>query len=296
MPPKGILVVATTAIAIWTLSGCGPSLESVKMTAGLGTQLSAHADAFDNLAGLCALANNGTSIDSHCEDLFTDRQLLRPVTNAIVAYANALAAMADDSNEPDYTSNVSATLQAVAKLPATSGLSAGVIKGTSGIANAILRLSADGYRREHLGEAIRSTNDIWKDVRTKMDALTKADLSAMNSIKTMLLNNALALNNALSPSNVAMRFSELDAITAVEASMTKLQAYQKSIDDFVAAHDELNKKVDTLGDADTDKELLKEILNDVGPVVASIASSAASATSAPSEASAAPSATSSTPK
>jgi hypothetical protein len=263
---------AVVAVSLW-LSACAPSLGSVRATAALGSQLAAFESTFDLAVTYCHYVDLGGSPDPQCNNLQADAKNWHAVNRALVGYAAALAAMADDAKDVSQQTNVAAALGATAKLgPAWSAaLDAHVTSGvSSGVASLIAGITGV-YRRERLGQTIRATGDaVAAVVRGLDDNIALLDRAAQN-IATTITDTIKSIQLGSSPA--ADRLGLAIALASVQTQLAthraQLASYRAAIAAFAKAHAELRKGVSGLGDRQADLELLRLIAIDVAEIVQS---------------------------
>lgn len=195
------------------------------------------------------------------------------VNRALVGYAAALAAMADDSRDRSEQDSIATALGAAAQLGkswsdalnanVTSGVSRGVATLTSGIVGV--------YRRERLGKTIRDTNDALQAVSRGLDEnivlLDHADQNLLTTIADT--KSSLQIGGSPAADKLGLTIALSSVATELAANRVYLASYKAAIRAFAKAHDEVCRKLSGLGDRKADLELLKLIASDVVTIVKS---------------------------
>lgn len=253
------------------LAGCTPSLASVKTTAALGIQLSPFEGAFDLAGTYCSYTDVVGTPDPMCPSLRADAANWHAVNCAVVGYAAALAAMADDSTDRNEQASIATALGATAQLgkPWSDALNPNVTIGVSqGVSTLILGI-VGVYRRERLGKTIRDTNAALQAVTRGIDEnialLDRADQNLQRTITDTISSVQISNSPAADKAGLTIALSSVAA--EVAAHRAYLVNYKTAIDAFAKAHDDLRKKVQGLGDPKADLELLKLIATDVATIV-----------------------------
>lgn len=262
-------------VTAWLVSAaCAPSLASVRTTATLGQQLSTFEGAFDLAATHCRYTDRVSAPDPMCPLLQKDTENWHSVNRALVGYAAALAAMADDSTDRNEQTNIATALGAAAQLgPSWSNalnanFTAGVSQGVATLISGIVGV----YRRERLGKTIRDSNDALQAVVRGIDEnialLDHADLNLLATITDTISSIQIGSSPAADKAGLTI------ALHSVEAELTAHRAYLASykiaIDVFAKAHAQLRKKLSGLGDRQADLELLKLIASDAVTIAKSV--------------------------
>jgi hypothetical protein len=256
------------ALAVCMLSGaCAPSLAAVRTTSGLGVQLSTFESAFDLAGTYCQYTDAVSAPDPQCPSLRADAENWHAVNKALVGYAAALAAMADDSTDVNQEAGIATALGATAKLgkPWSDALNANVTSGVSQGVATLLSGIVGVYRRERLGKTIRDSNDALQVVARGIDGnIALLDRAVLNLLAT-ITDTISSVQIGSSPA--ADRFGLTIALSSVAAELTShrttLASYKAAIASFAKAHDHLRRKLSGLGDRKADLELLKLIAKDV---------------------------------
>jgi len=255
-------------------AACAPSLVSVRTTATLGVQLAAFEGAFDLAATHCRYPDQLDTPDPLCPLLKKDTENWHSVNRALVGYAAALAAMADDSTDRNEQTDIATALGATAQLGPSWGsalnpnLAAGVSQGVATLISGIVGV----YRRERLGKTIRDSNDALQAVVRGIDEnialLDRADLNLLATITATI--SAIQISSPPGPNRDGLTI----ALHSVEAELTahraNLASYKIAIDVFAKAHAQLRKKLSGLGDRKADLELLKLIASDAVTIAKSV--------------------------
>jgi len=262
-------------VTAWLVSAaCAPSLVSVRTTATLGQQLSAFEGAFD-LAGVhCRYTDRVSAPDPMCPQLQKDAANWHSVNRALVGYAAALAAMADDSKDRNEQTDIATALGAAAQLgkpwsdALNPNLTAGVSQGVATLISGIVGV----YRRERLGKTIRDSNEALQSVVRGLDEnIALIDRAEQNLVAT-ITDTISSVQIGSSPA--ADRAGLTIALHSVEVELTAHRAYLASykiaIDVFAKAHAQLRKKLSGLGDRTADLELLKLIASDAATIAKSV--------------------------
>lgn len=253
---------------------CTPSLASVRATSGLGVKLSAFETAFDLAGTHCHYADLVGAVDPLCAALDADVESWHAVNRALVGYAAALGAMADDSTDRSQETNIATALGATAQVgkPWSDALGANVTSGVStGVATLVSGI-VGVYRRERLGQTIRSSDDALQAVAHGIDQnvllLDRADQNLIATIKDTISSVRDGSSPAAVKQGLAMSLASVAAELA--AHRIALASYQRAIDSFAKAHHDVREKVSGLGDPTADLELLKIIAADVVTIVKSV--------------------------
>ena len=255
-------------------AACAPSLASVRATSGLGLQLSAFEAAFDLAGAHCHYTDLVSAPDAKCPDLQADVENWHAVNRALVGYAAALGAMADDSKDRSEQDNIAAALGATAKLGKSwsdaldANVTAGVSRGVSTLISGIVGV----YRRERLGQTIRDSNDALQAVARGIDAnillLDRADQNLITTIKDTI--SSVQLGNSPAADKLGLAIALSSVATELAAHRVALASYKRAIDAFAKAHHDVREKLSGLGDRTADLELLKLIASDVATIVKSV--------------------------
>jgi len=208
-----------------------------------------------------------------CPSLRADAANWHAVNRAVVGYAAALAAMADDSTDRNEQASIATALGAAAQLgkPWSDALNPNVMIGVSqGVSTLILGI-VGVYRRERLGKTIRDTNDALQAVTRGIDEnialLDRADQNLQRTITDTISSVQISNSPAADKAGLTIALSSVAA--EVAAHRAYLVSYKTAIDAFAKAHDDLRKKVQGLGDPKADLELLTLIASDVATIVKS---------------------------
>jgi hypothetical protein len=254
-------------------AACAPSLASVKSTAGLGTGLSQYESAFDLAATYCQFAALDDTPDPLCAQLAADAPNWHQVNRALVGYAAALAAMADDSKDQTQQTTIATALGASAQIGKSwsDALNANVTAGVSqGVATLIAGITGV-YRRERLAGTIKASADALAAVARGIDDnVTLLDRAAANLAAT--LTDTLT-SIQLGKSSRADRLGLSYALSSVQIELTAhratLTAYKAAVDAFAKAHKTLRDGLGGLGNKEADLEMSKLIASDVKQIVQS---------------------------
>jgi hypothetical protein len=252
-------------------AGCTPSLGAVRATAGLGQQLSAYDGAFDLAVTYCHFADLGGTPDPQCPRLQADLANWHAVNRALVGYAAALGAMADDSKDQSEETGIATALGSTATIikPWSDALDANV---TSGVSKGVSRLIAGilgVYRRERLARTIEASSDALQAVARGLDdniaLLDRADQNLLATIGDTISSIQAGTSPAADRFGIALALSSVQGTLA--GHRASLAGYKATVDAFAKAHSELRKKLSGLGDRTADLELLKLIASDVAAIV-----------------------------
>ncbi len=268
-----LVVLLAAALSITHVAGCAPSLSSVKATAALGTSLGTYQTAFDPAAVYCHYAEVDAP-DPQCKNLTADAANWHAVNTVLVAYASALAAMAEDAKDASQQTNIATMLGAGAKLgdawsaALTANLSAGVSSGVATLSAGITGV----YRRERLSRTIRDSAAAVQAIAAGLDQnIDLLDHAAQNLAN--VITDTLTSVQAGRTSPAADRLGLQIALAAMQLELAKhrqtLAAYKATIDSFAKAHTNLKNGLAGLGDRQADLELLKLIASDVSQIVKS---------------------------
>jgi hypothetical protein len=267
--------LALTAWMAWMASaGCAPSLVSVKTTAGLGLQLSAFEHAFDLAGTYCHYTDLVSAPDAKCPDLQADVANWHAVNRALVGYAAALGAMADDSKHRSQQDSIATALGATAKLgePWSNALNANVTAGVSRGVSTLISGIVGVYRRERLGQTIRASNDalqaVARGIGENIMLLDRADRNLIATIKDTI--SSVQLGNSPAADKLGLTITLSSVATELAAHRVALASYKRAIDVFAKAHHDVRQKLSGLGDPKADLELLRLIASDVATIVKSV--------------------------
>jgi hypothetical protein len=268
-------ILGGLVLAAWLGSAaCAPpSLASVRTTAGLGLQLAGFESAFDLSGTYCHYTDLVSAPDPRCAGLRADAANWHAVNRALVGYAAALVAMADDSTDRSEQDSIATALGATAQLgqPWSDALNANVTTGISrGVATLISGI-VGVYRRERLGQTIRDSNDALQSVTRGLDEnimlLDRADQNLLATITDT--KSSLQIGSSPAADKLGLTIALSSVAAEVTAHRVYLASYKTAIDVFAKAHDDLRRKLSGLGDHKADLELLKLIASDVVTIVKS---------------------------
>jgi hypothetical protein len=255
-------------------AACAPSLASVRATATLGQQAAAFEGAFDLAAIHCRYTDRVRAPDPMCPQLQKDAANWHAVNRALVGYATALAAMADDSTDRNEQTEIATALGATAQLgqPWSAALNPNLTAGVSqGVATLISGI-VGAYRRERLGKTIRASDDALQAVVRGLDEnialLDHADLNLLATIADTIASIQLGNSPAADQSGLTITLHAVEA--ELTAHRTALASYKIAVDVFAKAHAQLRKKLSGLGDRTADLELLKLIASDAATIARSV--------------------------
>jgi hypothetical protein len=256
------------------VTGCVPSLAAVRTTAGLGVQLSAFEGAFDLSAMYCHYTDFVNAPDPHCVGLEKDLPNWHAVNRALVGYATALSAMADDAGDRDQETHIATALGATVKLGEPfstvidANLTAGVSRGVSTLIHGILGV----YRRERLGATIRDSDEALQAIARGVEANIRVLDRANENLIAMIGDTITSIQVGSSPA--ADRAGLTIVLSSVRTDLTAYRAYLASykgaVAAFAKAHAHVRKKLSGLGDRKADLELLKLIAADVSAITKSV--------------------------
>ncbi len=262
-------------IAAWLGSAaCAPSLASVRTTAGLGVQLSTFEGAFDLAGTYCHYTDLVSAPDPMCPSLRKDADNWHSVNRALVGYATAFAAMANDSTDRNEQTDIATALGAAAQLgkpwsdALNPNLTAGVSQGVATLISGIVGV----YRRERLGKTIRDSNDALQSVVRGVDEnialIDRADQNLLATITDTISSVQIGSSPAADRAGLTIALSSV--ATQLAAHRAHLASYKIAIDVFAKAHAQLRKKLSGLGDRTADLELLKLIASDAATIAKSV--------------------------
>ena len=237
-------------------------------------QLSAFETGFDLAETYCHYTDLVSAPDAKCPELRRDADNWHAVNRALVGYAAALAAMADDSTDTNEQDAIATALGAAAQLgkPWSDALNANVTSGVSrGVATLISGI-VGVYRRERLGQTIRDSGDAIQAVARGIDEnivlLDRADRNLITTITDTV--SSVQLGSSPAADKLGLTIALSSVATELAAHRVYLASYKKAIDAFAKAHDDVRKKLSGLGDRTADAELLKLIVSDVTAIVKSV--------------------------
>ncbi|HET9621245.1 MAG TPA: hypothetical protein VFP84_07760 [Kofleriaceae bacterium] len=264
----GLAVVVCAAFA-----ACAPSLNAVKSTAGLGTQLASFESTFDVAATYCRFADLGGTPDPQCQQLQADAANWHAVNRALVGYAAALSAMADDSKDQNQQTTIATALGASAQIGkawsnvlnanVTSGISQGVATLISGITGV--------YRRERLAVVIKASADAVAAVARGIDDnIALLDRAAQNLTATLGDTlTSIQLGSAPAADRLGLAFALASVKIELASHRAALASYKAAVDAFAKAHATLRNGLNGLGERKADLELSQLIATDVVQIVQS---------------------------
>lgn len=255
-------------------AACAPSLASVRATSGLGVKLAEFENAFDLAGTYCHYTDLVGAADPTCPALEADVASWHAVNRALVGYAAALGAMADDSKDHSEEANIATALGAAAKLGPSwnaalgANVTSGVSKGVATLISGIVGV----YRRERLGPTIRDSDDALQAVAHGIDQnvvlLDRADQNLIATINATISSVQAGSSPAADKQGLTIALSSV--ATELAAHRVALASYKRAVDIFAKAHHDVREKVSGLGDAKADLELLKIIAADVATIVKSV--------------------------
>jgi len=255
-------------------AACAPSLAAVRTTATLGVQLATFEGAFDLAATHCRYTDRVDAPDPMCPLLKKDTENWHSVNRALVGYAAALAAMADDSTDRNEQTDIATALGATAQLgPSWNNAlnpnrAAGVSQGVATLISGIVGV----YRRERLGKTIRDSNDALQAVVRGIDEnialLDHADQNLLATIADTI--SAIQIGSASAADKTGLTIALHAVETELTAHRANLASYKIAIDVFAKAHAQLRKQLSGLGDRKADLELLKLMASDAVTITKSV--------------------------
>jgi hypothetical protein len=263
------IVAACVAVA-----GCVPSLAAVRTTAGLGMQLSAYEGAFDRTARYCHYTDFINTPDPQCVGLEKDLPNWHAVNRALVGYATALGAMADDASDRNQESHIATALGASVQLGEPfsgvidASITSGVSRGVSTLIHGILGV----YRRERLAATIRDSDEALQAIARGIEENTRLLDRANENLIAMIGDTMTSIQIGNSPA--ADRAGMTIALSLVRDELAAYRAhlatYRGAVVAFAKAHSHIRKKLNGLGDRKADLELLKLIAADVVAITKSV--------------------------
>jgi hypothetical protein len=263
-----------TALALalcGVVAGCAPSLGSVKATAGLGAGLAAYQGAFDLAATYCRYASLGTTPDPQCHNLEVDAANWHAVNQALVGYATALNAMADDSKDQSQQTTIATSLGATAQIGVawSAALDANVTAGVSQGVSTLIAGITGVYRRERLARTIRDSAEAVQAVVNGLDQNIQLLDRAEQNVAATIADTITSIQAGTSPA--ADRLGLAIALQGVQVELAAhraiLASYKAAADSFAKAHTTIKKGLSGLGERQADLELLKRISSDVSQIV-----------------------------
>lgn len=262
------------AVTAWLASAaCAPSLGAVHATAGLGMQLSSYDDAFDLAVTYCHFGDLGGTPDPQCARLQADAENWHAVNRAMVGYAAALDAMADDSKDQSHQDGIATALGATATLikPWSNALNTNVTTGVSQGVSTLISGILGVYRRERLARTIKDSSDALQAVARGLDdniaLLDRAEQNLLATITDTISSIQAGPSPAADKLGIALALSSVQC--ALAAHRARLAGYKATVDAFAKAHSDLRNKLSGLGDKTADLELLKLIATDVSAIAQS---------------------------
>jgi hypothetical protein len=268
------LRIETTICRVWlavamcgAFAACVPSLNAVKSTASLGTQLASFESTFDAAATYCGFANLGSTPDPQCQQLQADAANWHAVNRALVGYAAALSAMADDSKDQNQQTTIATALGASAQIGKSwsNVLNANVTSGISqGVATLIAGITG-GYRRERLATTIAaSASAVAAVARGIDDNIALLDRAAQNLTATLGDTlTSIQLGSAPAADRLGLTFALASVKLELAGHRSALASYKAAVDAFAKAHASLRKGLHGLGERQADLELSRLIATDV---------------------------------
>jgi hypothetical protein len=268
---------AVSALAF--LASCVPSLDAVRTTAKLGSELATYQDAFDVAITFCHVADASPTPDPNCAKLDADRRNWHAVNDVLVGYAAALTAMADDSKDKSEKDDIATALAAVAKVePAWSdALSSNVTSGVSSSSAALISGIVGVYRRERLGQTIRDSNTAVQRLAHAIDAnIAVLDAAEQNALGQ--LDGTRTSIDAEPDLPRAEKLGHSQTLVSVAATIVAhrvvLGRYKQAVDAFAKAHADVFDHLSGLGDRKADLEILKLIASDLVTIAGGVKTAA----------------------
>jgi hypothetical protein len=262
--------VAAGAIA----TGCVPSLGAVRTTAGLGMQLSSYETVFDLAVTYCHYTDYINAPDPRCAGLESDLENWRSVNRALVGYAAALNAMADDMSDRSHQDTIATALGATVQLgqPFSTVIDANITSGVSTGVSTLIAGILGVYRREKLGSTIRDSDDalqaVARGISENITLLDRADQNLIMMIRDTMSSVQIGSSPAADRAGITMSLSSVQNELAAHRSY--LSSYKAAIESFAKAHNQIRKKLKGLGDKKADLELLRLIASDVATITRSV--------------------------
>jgi hypothetical protein len=252
-------------------TACPPSLGAVRATAGIGMQLSSYDGAFDQAVTYCHFSDLAGAPDPQCALLQADSENWHAVNRALVGYATALNAMADDAKDQSEQDGIATVLASTATIikPWSSALNANVTSGVSHGVSTLIAGILGVYRRERLGKTIKDSAEALEAVARGLDQnIALLDHATANLLATVN-DTVSSIQAGTSPK--ADQFGLALTLRAVQAELAAhratLAGYKATVDAFAKAHSDVKNKLSGLGDRTADLELLKLIAADVSAIV-----------------------------
>jgi len=205
--------------------------------------------------------------------LQADLQNWHAVNRALVGYAAALHAMANDSADVNQQNNIATALGATAKLGPSwsSALDANVTTGVSRGVSTLISGIVGVYRRERLAGTIRDSDDALAAVAHGLDdnivLLDRAERNIAATIGETI--KSIQAGNTPAADKVGLATALSSVQTALAAHRMQLAGYRVAVAAFAKAHADLRKGLSGLGDRKADLELGKLIAIDVSEIVKS---------------------------
>jgi hypothetical protein len=238
---RGWWIVAAWLVAVGVgAGGCVPSLTAVRTTAGMGMQLSAYEGAFDRTAQYCHYTDFVNAPDPQCVGLEKDLPNWHAVNRALVGYATALGAMADDASDRSQESHIATALGATVKLGAPF----------SGVIDASI------------------TTGVSRGVEENIRVLDRANENLIAMIGDTM--SSIQIGNSPAADRAGMTIALSLVRDDLTAYRSYLAGYRGAVASFAKAHSHIRKKLKGLGDRKADLELLKLIAADVATITRSV--------------------------
>lgn len=264
MVPRRWLSAQFASACCGVLATSCVSFASVKQTASIGAKLAAYETAFDLAPTSCAAGGSEPEV---CDGLRADLRNWHKVNRALVGYAAALSAMADDSKDVSYKNDISALLGSASHLGGwTSSINSNVQKGAGDGVDALVNVITGTYRRDKLKDAIRANNAHVQSIATAIEMNAKYFEAADANLLATIQATANAVTG-MDPFGAGLRFSLRISATAIDNDKTAIIAYRKAVEAFAKAHDDLEKRIENVGDYKRDAEVLNEIAKDVATIL-----------------------------
>jgi hypothetical protein len=270
-PRCGRSIGSVWLVALLGVAACVPSLGAVHATAGIGLQLSSYDGAFDQAIAYCHYGDLSGTPDPQCAQLQADSENWHAVNRALVGYATALNAMADDAKDQSEQDGIATVLASTATIikPWSSALNTNVTTGVSHGVSTLIAGILGVYRRERLAGTINDSSDALAAIARGLDdnilLLDRADQNLLATIADTITSIQAGSSPAADKLGLALALQSDQA--ALAAHRAALAGYKATVDSFAKAHADLRKKLSGLGDRTADLELLKLIASDVSAIV-----------------------------
>jgi hypothetical protein len=249
-------------LAALAASGCA-SMRSVRAVALLGDELGRYEHALDDATSYCRLLEAaGTRPSLPCATVEADQKSWSAVPARLAAYARALRDMADDGAHEGLSDDLSRATAGLGRL-AWRGLSSDQSAGIGHALDGLVRAITTVHRRRVLTRAMRDSAPhvrtlvafVRADLRLQLDNLATLDLVADGTAASLI---------EIGPGATAGRLAAEQLRLWTRGQAAALRRYDRALEVFAAAHDQLAASADHL--IARDPEIYHAIVDRVGTI------------------------------